>query len=1292
MSSCTDDDLLYERTQYNNVSRAIGEGTNTGGLTQQSDGKWVATRRVPLVGYGRIMNNVSNAVVSVGAIGDECEKIVDLDLNNSYSPGNAVIGADAITGQIASVRDLNHVYAAGQLAGFLIKGDESNVLSLDVLKGFWIDTYLKGEKQDSRSFTESTSLLDLGVGNIATGADKSRVIEIETTKPFDEVRIGVSGVNATVLKSVHIYYAYVGESPVMPAVNDGEYSWFYNSDGKTVSFNNKGSWYSEADQEKLLNTNLDDGIVIETLSSVVGGLVGALTGGKAGPVMTINFGQEIPAGSEVGFYMTSANVLDLSIATGAVLYTLDEYGNDVEQANQVGVLGLKIAGGGAQYFSMITTKDCHQVRLSLFGVDVKVGGQNFHYAYVRERATIDASSYYSATDVTVYNPNYRFPKALQGEVTYTLVSTPTGSSAEIKTVNGETIITGMNITGPYIVNAQYTDSSGNVINQKFTVTRGLNSQVLCDNAALVNKSGESAKYKAVKPDGFDGIQILGFNETEGSMNALVDEDTSNKIIFKTNVGVTIAADKPLVAVETIDKSSIKGSIKNARVGFVVENNTTFLKADVLKFLQIKLLKDGVEVDKHLANGAISVGLIKDNQNNQNLTRLSINTDKDFDRIELYAIQPIAINVATEFGVFYAFCEDEQLECSNPGDDCMQLITNANYGAVPSWKTSGLATIATTVTNLSNIVDSDINSYGTIVSPVDAANAAELSVKFNEIQASEEYPQTVGYIIKNNVNMIALIGVTQLFAYNSAGEEVAAVTSFGTLDVELTNDKTYFPITVTKPFSELRLVKGQGVSVGDGLNVCGLFIKPDIDGDHVLDCVTDDVISGVKNFKIEKADICIGSEPEFSITGAQPDYPFFIRFYEVNSGEKPVFTYRVKSSDDDMTLNSKLVAWDSAEQKAFEDFYTSEANVGRYSVRFFSSEYGTEDDALYMEIHPLQTTWKGTVSSDWTNWNNWDNGEPWSCTNVVIPSPGKLSYENTNYPILAQGNTYCCQNIHFEPGAMLKGQQFLTYSKAYVDVNISGGDYHLMSSPLQAMVTGDMFVNNDWNLNGSFTNGKWNSYDLYFTELNSDNYKEQRINPIVYQRFWDETVTNETMSRSVGNLLSNNFDGAKEWTRSFNAVNSNYQKCQGFAIRIGADGASETYTLHFPKSHTTYNYYDANGNYLKPMQGDIARDSCGRFWPFDKQDNIQSTLHRRSGGTFFLCGNPFMSRINIEIFLKNNTSISAVHKYQNNQYKKMTKGYIEPMEAVFLEAKSTATMLTVHFNYEALDITTSNATN
>lgn len=128
--------------------------------------------------------------------------------------------------------------------------------------------------------------MDLGLGNISGGGENQTfLVEAEFSKPFDEIRIGVNGIELSAIQELGIYYAYVGENPIIPAVNDGN-SYFNNQ----VTAPYEGS-YIQSSLNKLIDDKLTNGIEI--------GLVSALFQ----PHMSVNFGKDVPTGSEVGFML-----------------------------------------------------------------------------------------------------------------------------------------------------------------------------------------------------------------------------------------------------------------------------------------------------------------------------------------------------------------------------------------------------------------------------------------------------------------------------------------------------------------------------------------------------------------------------------------------------------------------------------------------------------------------------------------------------------------------------------------------------------------------------------------------------------------------------------------------------------------------------------------------------------------------------------------------------------------------------------------------------------------------------
>lgn len=91
-----------------------------------------------------------------------------------------------------------------------------------MLNGFWIETYLKGVKQDwstTQGSGDSFELLNLNLLNVAGGLSE---VSFTTNKPFDEVRIGNSSIDVTALGGMKFYYAFVGDNEEKIAA-EGQY-------------------------------------------------------------------------------------------------------------------------------------------------------------------------------------------------------------------------------------------------------------------------------------------------------------------------------------------------------------------------------------------------------------------------------------------------------------------------------------------------------------------------------------------------------------------------------------------------------------------------------------------------------------------------------------------------------------------------------------------------------------------------------------------------------------------------------------------------------------------------------------------------------------------------------------------------------------------------------------------------------------------------------------------------------------------------------------------------------------
>lgn len=1266
--SCQDEELFPAPGNYDLHAVTRAESGKSSGLELQSDGFWKAKRRVPLVGMGRIVNFYADKILEVGDNVDNLTALTDLILTNEFSP-KALVSAGILHSEIASIRDLNHIYAGEQKAGFLCKLNNSSLLNAELLRTFTLITYLKGNRVESHTFTNASGVLDLGIGNIAGSNDNTFLVETTFTKPFDEIRLSVNGITAAVAEALTIYYAYVGENEMIPAVNNGGYF------GNNVTAD--GPYFSWT-LEKLINDKLTDGITF----SLLGGLL-------TDPHMTIDFGKEIPAGSEVGFYVTAGKALELGAGHSIRVRTFDEKGGELETYSYTQVVELGLLGGGKYIFSLSTKKPCRKVEIQFFGVDVTVGATTVHYAFLREGTKVDPSSNFSVGNITVYTPVYRLPIPKEGSVTYELKSQP-GNTATIKQEEFENvkgpgfILTGMDITGDYVVKATYTDSAGNISEHIFVVTREKKKQISCE-TQLVNTKEHPNRYQAYVPDSQSLLEI-GSEGKENSPANIVDEDLTNEIIYKTNLKVDLIRNKALVGIHTMDNSLIYSGGNKIRAGFVISKTKDFLGVNLLKFLRIKLYKGSRVVNSGLAheNDAVSVCVAGGDKNK---VRLSIETYAAFDKMELYCTELLAVDIAESLRVYYAYTEEISDKCIYPGEECMQLITNANYGAVPSVRTDNILQLIGAFTDLGNIVDTDINSFSALVGGVNLLSGKSVSVKFNPIKGMQE----VGFILSGipALTDVALITQLEVKAY-LGGQEVAnntGITDLLKLKLIGSGDKSYLSITPPKQFDELRLTFKGVTDVLKSVKIHGVFIRPDYDGDGAIDCLMDNLEPNISGFKVYPEDICEGGDAAIRAIGGEPGTQYKIAFSDDNMQKTDTVTATID-------YNGYLKFTDA-------DFI-KKLPAGIYGISVTNGQPILLNRAATLTVHPTETTWKGNAgSSDWNQWSNWDRGIPWECTNVIIPTNA------ATYPVLDSNDKATCLNIHFEPGAELIGQAYLNYvGKAFVDVDIQSGAYQLFSAPLKDMQTGDMFV-----YQGDLT--AWNQmrketdesgfHTNYFKELNevAGNltlaYGEQRTNPVIYQRFYSKMVENTALTRAVSTddpAIINQ----PNWSRTFNAVSTVYELGQGFAMRAGeADGANtSTYSFHFPKSHTAYHYYDLGGNALKTET--FTRKSVGRLMVENLMPST-ITLTQLDNSDMFLFGNPFMAHINIQKFLDaNKESIEAVYVYVNKSYQTIQANGVStradattklaPMQAMFVKTKVSGKSTVVRLSFDMLEQRTS----
>ena len=1182
--SCRDEDLLPSVQSFEQGGTRA-EAASTSGLDVVQDATYGATYkpncRVPLVGEGRVINQITKNLVGVLSNSDnKLEYLVDKNLDNSVSlKGLAEVNAGL---PILSVKDVNRVYydsSNGIKVGFLYKAP-GGLLSLNVLQGFWVKTYLKGKEQDGSSTSgsgDNFKLLNLNLLNVSGGLSE---ISFTTTKPFDEVRIGCASIDVNVLSGLEFYYAFVGENPKKIAAETYAYP---------TAKQEKPAHLGTGD---LVNKNLNDGPVCELVSGLLGGLT-----------CRVDFGATIPVDSEVGYYTTGGGLASISLGA-TKLNAYDTSDNNPQSINTESGIGVSALAGGAREFSMILTKENAQ-RLELdlpSGINL-LSAVRVHYAYSRDPVEIDVSSYFTIGNDTISTDYYNLPTPSDGTVSYSLFSSPDGATSSI---SGNRI-TGMTVNGDYVVKAVYTREEKETSWSYAVIHRNKKEAEAGCNTMMINTSGSEGQYTVVESSGSQGGISL-FNKINNRQN-LVDGDYTN-YAEATNV-LSLIQFGSLAGVHSSQDIAPQGG--KTRVGFVMQTNNQLLGADVLKFFFIRLYKDGEEVFSGLTaeNDAIGVGLVG---NDGSKLRFYVETDKTFDQVELWTAGLLNVNLNT-FRLYYAFYEPTTCEeYAGTSEACMEMITAQKHGATINYaetKSSSAASVGATMNNLSYVIDNSQQTAASIVAGVSLISRSTVAVKFNSIRGGQPLGailRTPGYVLNASV----LQNVT-IAAYNGGQAVASESTSGGLASIEVISDAglAYMEVTPLQGYDEVRI---SFPSLADALEtvwLSGFYIRPDANGNGIPDCAEEPDDQGETDiaYKSITEHVCVDETTYLGNVRISVDAKS-----ELLGTELTFTCYPYNGNGQKIEQKAEL----QQDDKGY--FFELSLPVGDYSISGLSTYNG-----MRAQVHPLKTTWKRSASdTDWNNWSNWTDGSPWGCTNVVIPAGA------TRYPNLKAwgsvdkfyGGNYCA-NIHFEPGAAVLNTQYLEYDCAYVEMEVQSGMYHMISTPLHGMITGDMFVSPEM--------------PAYFTPLKEDTYREVRHNPIVRQKMYSRAVTTAT-SGTNGTVVA-----TADWSRTFNAVAQPYEQAQGIKMMVGNDWGT-SYRLRFPKAYTEYNYYTLSGECVKKetlpvearnMNGKFAYEVSG-FNPKNAGNSFTFELRNDGkGATYFVAGNPFMSYLDIKTFLTEN---------------------------------------------------------
>ena len=837
------------------ASPTMAANTNEKGKTEKlvyqdsdpSAPNYLNNRRA-LVGPGCTVNSVG-AGVKVASDLKNLQNLCNDNLDD-YVSFLGLVDATVAASPVVSIKDNKHYYAKGTEAGFTIcTSSDAGILKVDVSTLYGIRFFKDGEAvSDVVSVKTGQNITGLGLSllTIPGSSMVTKSFVAEAPADFDEVQLYRMGVEANVGGVLNIKYAFVGKAREYTLTNNTE-----NGIAKYAKDYNRGK----------ITLNAKENLVDADLSNHVPAAVSAIP--IAVDVEAIpSDGQEVfPVGTEIGFKYNVADLASLGIGknTKITLYSKDKKGvlnKNIETESftvSVDVLSLGVISGKKEAEVVIkSTKPFSKAELFFGGLDVKLGVTNVYYAFVRMAP--DLATHHCPIEATAShnlsgNENeYQLTHNASVNVKWSIVSQPADSNISLDEQSGK--VTNIYAPGDYTFMATAADGC--------TETTTIHYAPYYNSAEhgvtlLVNNKNEADKYALSDKKG--GSLIQKFGDTQNA-NAILTSDLTD--FAYTNPGVEIATNMGIVGVKSVDGSNLAKNVATdhaMKVGFVVSSTATGLSANVLKLYNIQLLKNGNKVygDATTHWNGISAGLIGSEKTEKGRLSIDVPAGTDFDEIVLYSSGLLGVDL-DKLNVYYAYVSDETME--NTANNALygaEIVSGDNTDAsidLANTKFVSVATIGSGLTNMSNLIDNDMNTYMTFPLGVDA-NYAAVTVNVGKIvnqqqnagKATEEEQSKQGQKIVLATNQLTLgLGVDLIkvlkvttFLDDVKQEELTDWKVLGA-DVIGTGGKGYVSLVTTKPFNKLKIEQINPVKAANTLQIGGIALTSNINEDGTsTDC-------------------------------------------------------------------------------------------------------------------------------------------------------------------------------------------------------------------------------------------------------------------------------------------------------------------------------------------------------------------------------------------------------------------------------------------------------------------------
>lgn len=819
------------------------------GGVNPTDPRQVLKTRMALVGHNCMVSRFPDGV-SVGTGIKGLSNLCDENLDN-YCDLPGVADVTLLAGSpIVAVKDMKHYFDKDTKAGFKISG-ESSLLKLDVLKSNYKIRFYKDGKVLQTSPVEQLgfTVLGLSVGNVDLGSNAVDIVAAEQPKEdYDEIAlIGQDGIQLNVLKGLKIYYAFVG---------DAEYSLTdkrIQAYDESIRLTPKSTDYFN--QQNLTDENLDNGVGISAVAQL-----GVSLGYAQVLAKKTNTSSEVfPAGTEVGFVYSDGALIGAGVTPK--IYLLDKKGNEVySKAVETTILSIGVGAEGKKV-SIKAPCEFSGVKMRTIGVEV-ANGVKVKYAFViPEPTTAGHQCTMSPTatlDICSCEEKYvlNWDKKNYPDASWEMVSS-TDNNVTFDAVNytldfskSKAYLEGNGAKATVLMKLTNTDGCS----QQITINYGGNNQpVEKKEMALVNTDPAKPAYELGDGSSF-GLNILSI--VKNSANILSSKLNS----FASYFGGVSLGDSYLCGIKKTEGMISDGN-KAIQAGFVVTAKGSFLAANLLKLLNVKIYNQGKEVGNQINTAAIAAKLIGSEDTHKLRYFINVPAGTQFDEIRLYSTGLLGADLSV-MNIYYAYTADENAILDDPTEGAEIISFDKTGASINADRTQsiGLVTAGNGLKDLTNCIDGYLTTCTRFPTGVEAVSGSVLAVNLGVTATRNK--QLVVVVNKEAVGLgldVAGAIVVKTYKKKEAAADPAKaykadeqatedtkkkddsdlVDTFDDWSVLGANvitrgDLGFIFIKPTNDYDEVAITEGKGVSALDGLSVYGILLRNDADGDGTPD--------------------------------------------------------------------------------------------------------------------------------------------------------------------------------------------------------------------------------------------------------------------------------------------------------------------------------------------------------------------------------------------------------------------------------------------------------------------------